>query len=118
MKVTIGPFAEAMIDRHLGRDPADVAEAALRRYAARLVHGPPPEGVPRFAGAWRGRCGRGTVVEPRVDRRTAALIAGEARRQGLTQERVAAHAVLLYLAEMDALVEAAAVGGPKGGNFG
>lgn len=118
IKVSIGPFAEAMIDRHLGRDPSEVAEAALVRYAVRLVHGRPPEGIPRFRPAWRGVRRGGTVVEPCVDGRTAALLAGEARRRRVTLDRIAAHAVLVYLAEIDALVEAATTDRPWGGNFG
>src|SRR5215207_5052721 len=98
--VELGKLASCSLEGHYGKDLAAGARKALLHYAYKLRAGRPPVAVPGFlkpAGdPW-------AKIELTLDRETERLLAEEAERQRTTTSRLAAHAVLVYLAELDFL---------------
>lgn len=102
MKVTLGHFACAGIETHLGEDiPAGVRKA-LFHYAAKLKAGRRPVSFPRFLAAVEPEQAE-LAFELEVDPETEALLDREALRQETTTSRLVAHTVLVYLAELEFL---------------
>jgi hypothetical protein len=100
MKITLGTFACMGVEAHLGSDLAVGVREALAHYARRLASSEPPLEMPRLA--------RGTisaqpakVLDLPVDGETWEVLEREAARQGITAAALAAHSVLVYLAEID-----------------
>lgn len=108
MRVALDIFARSGIETHLGQDLVGGVRAALRHYTQRL--GCEAEELPRFP---RFRFElipdperRGTELELSIDPAVEAALAHEAREfPGVTVEQMAAHAVMVYLADMDRLDE-------------
>jgi len=98
--VKLGKLACRGLEGHFGGDVTVGARKALLHYAYKLKAGRRPLEVPRFM---RDQTGPGTEFELTLDRETEALLEQEARRQRTTTSRLAAHAVLVYLAELDFL---------------
>lgn len=109
MKISLGGFTRSSIEAQLGSDLAASIELALRQYARRLRSSQPPPRFPRF------RCDdpvEGPEVEldlfvdPEVERILEREVEGfERDAQGVgaatSAGRLAVHAVLVYLAELD-----------------
>ncbi len=102
MKVTLGTFARSGIEAELGADLAVTVHAALCHYTGKLQAGRPPIAAPRFDGSGLQRSGE-EVLELSVDPEVEALLEREAARQGIDLDALAAHSVLVYLAELDFL---------------
>jgi hypothetical protein len=102
VRVDLGTFARDGIEANLGPDLPAGIQAALDEYVRRIESGVRPIGLPRFAQGLRGGTS-GTSFELPVDERTLAVLEREAARQGASVCEVAAHSVLLYLAELDRL---------------
>jgi len=101
MRVALGKFARWAIEARLGTDLETGLHDALLHYVNRLDSGWRPPQFPRFrhsAGAGDGRAD----FELEVDVRTRAALEREVRRHGAPLELVAAQAVLVYLAHLDA----------------
>jgi hypothetical protein len=110
MKIALGKFASSGIETHLGPDiPAGVRTATFH-YVAQLRSGRPPTPFPRFISNLRPS-EPGIDVEMTVDAETEALLEREARRQRTTASDLVAHAVLVYLAELEFLGAAPSRGG-------
>lgn len=101
MKVTLGKLAIKGIETYAGGASTACVQAALLHYAGRLRSSRPPVEVPDFLRELRS-CGAVEVVEPPIDRATEAALEREARRQRTSLEEISVHAVLVYLAELDA----------------
>jgi hypothetical protein len=101
MRVVLGNFARSGIQTHVGGDLADGVQAALRHYWRRLRSGKRPVELPR---AWADAVPEGSSAsfELPVDRETRLTLAREAERQATTSDRVVLHAILIYLADLDA----------------
>lgn len=90
------------VEAHLGSDLALGVREALANYTRQLDSGSPPPEIPRFAAG-------GLRAEPEksldlpIDEETWAALELEAARQGTTASELAAHSVLVYLAEIDRL---------------
>lgn len=84
---------------------ADAVNAALEHYRGKLESGRPPLAPPEFVPLRSPDEGE-TVVDLSVDPETEAILAREARAQGIALSRLAAHTVLVYLAELDFLTSA------------
>ncbi len=102
VKVPLGTFACNGIEAYLDADLTAGVRAALSDFTQRLESGRAPVDLPREP--------LGAVsVEPAVavdlplDERTWQLLQREARRQSTTVAQLAAHSVLVYLAELDRL---------------
>jgi hypothetical protein len=119
MKVVLGPLAKAGLEGNVGPDLPAAINAALVYYVGKLDGGKRPPRFPEFASMQGNREGGAgmspnadsdrTEVEVEVDDQVAATLAGEAERQGVGVADLAAHAVLIYLAELDL------IGDPEGG---
>lgn len=102
MKVPLGTFACNGIEAYLDADIAAGVRAALSDFTQRLESGRAPIGLPK--GPLEP-----VPAEPKMavdlplDERTWQLLQREARRQGATVSQLAAHSVLVYLAELDRL---------------
>lgn len=102
MKVNLGTFACKGIESSLGADVAAGVRTALADYVRRIESGAAPIGVPPFALS-PAEASTATSLDLSLDERTWATLRREADRQGTTLSRLAAHSVLVYLAEFDRL---------------
>lgn len=98
--VELGKLACNGLEGHFGADVTAGTRKALLHYAYKLKAGRRPIAAPRFLRAQPSPYAR---FDLNLDRETEALLAGEAERQRTTASRLAAHAVLVYLAELDFL---------------
>lgn len=113
MRVALDIFARSGIETHLGQDLVGGVKAALRHYTRRL--GCEDQDLPGFPRFRRELIPdperRGTELELAVDPAVEAALAHEAREfPGVTVEQLAAHAVMVYLADMDRRDEASEQG--------
>lgn len=113
MRIALGTFARLGIEARFGADVEAVVEAALRHYARRSRSQRAPISVPPFR---RPDLGIETDLElelsPGEEIETA--LEAEAAEQGVPLPLLCAHAVLVYLADIDA-TGAAASSGPQEG---
>jgi hypothetical protein len=100
VSVKLGKLACQGLEGHFGTDLPGGARKALLHYAYKLKSGRRPIEVPRFLGS---ETSSAADIDLTLDRETEALLGREARRQQTTMSRLAAHAVLVYLAELDFL---------------
>jgi len=101
VNVELGKLACKGLEGHFG--PSSIVAGtrkALLHYAYKLKAGRRPVAAPRFL---RADPSPEMSFDLTLDRETEALLAQEARRQKTTISRLAAHAVLVYLAELDFL---------------
>jgi hypothetical protein len=102
MRIALGKLACSGIETHLGEDIPAGTRTALFHYAHKLKAGRRPLSPPRFLGDQ-------TPPEPEaafeltVDPETEAMLEQEALRQRTTLSQLAAHTVLVYLAELEFL---------------
>jgi hypothetical protein len=102
VKVPLGTFACNGIEANLDADITAGVRAALSDFTQRLESGRTPvdlSGAPLEAVSAEPA----TAVDLTLDERTWQLLQREARRQGTTVSQLAAHSVLVYLAELDRL---------------
>lgn len=109
MKVALGGFARSGIETRFGADLDAGVQAAALHYTRRLRSARPPVSIPRFC---RGKSFRASgsleiPLSPEVER----ALKREAYRSGTPIEQVLAHAVFVFLADMDAADEARPVAG-------
>jgi len=102
VKVPLGTFACNGIEAFLDADVTACVRAALSDFTQRLESGGAPIDLPG-ASLEAGSAEPATSVEITLDEHGWRLLRGEARRQGTTVSRLSAHAVLVYLAELDRL---------------
>jgi hypothetical protein len=100
VNVELGKLACSGLEGHFGTDLSVGVRKALLHYAYRLKVGRRPIAPPRFLRSDPSPCVR---VDLTLDRESEAVLAEEASRQETTMNRLAAHAVLIYLAELDFL---------------
>jgi hypothetical protein len=102
MRVALGKFACSGIETHLGEDIPAATRTALFHYARKLKAGRKPVAPPRFLAGQ-------APPEPRVafdlpvDPETETMLEQEALRQRTTLSQLAAHTVMVYLAELEFL---------------
>jgi len=102
VKVPLGTFACNGIKAYLDADITAGVRAALSDFTQRLESGRAPLDLPR--GPLEVVSDElATAVNLSLDERTWQLLQREARRQGITVSQLAAHSVLVYLAELDRL---------------
>jgi hypothetical protein len=102
VKIPLGTFACNGIETYLDADLASGVRAALSDFIQRLESGRMPVELSR------GPLGANSAepamaVDLSLDERTWQLLRCEARRQNTTVSQLAAHSVLVYLAELDRL---------------
>jgi hypothetical protein len=111
MKVILGPLSIAGLEENVGPDLPAAIDAALVHYVGKLDSGKrlprfpeftPVQGIRGVGGESRADTAAGRVeVEVEVEEGVMASLAAEADRQGVGLTDLAAHAVLVYLAEVD-----------------
>lgn len=95
------------VEAHLGSDLALGVREALANYTRQLDSESPPPEIPRFAaGAPSPRPAK--ALDLPVNEETWEALEREAARQGTTASELAAHSVLVYLAEIDRLTPVSA----------
>ena len=99
MKVPLGTFARNGIEAFLDSDIPAGVRAALSDFTQRIEAGRLPVGLPRFSEPAEAE----PALELSVDERTWSVLEREAARQGTTVSQLAAHSVLVFLAELDRL---------------
>jgi hypothetical protein len=102
MRVSLGKFACTGIETHLGDDIPAGVRTALFHYARKLKAGRGPLAAPSFLGDLTPSEPQATF-ELALDPETEAMLDREAERQGTTLSQLAAHTVMVYLAELDFL---------------
>ena len=100
MEFVIGKFARSCIEVHLGVDLAVGVQAALLHYTRRLKSGWEPVGLPQFCRD-QPLPDAGAVLELAVSPEIAAVLEHEARRHQVSVDRVLAHAVFVFMADLD-----------------
>ncbi|HEY0390315.1 MAG TPA: hypothetical protein VGC63_01240 [Solirubrobacterales bacterium] len=88
------------VEAHLGSDLSVGVRAALADYTRRLGSASPPLEIPRFANQ---AVSPARTLDLSVSEETSATLEREAMRQSTTVSALAAHSVLVYLAEVDRL---------------
>jgi|SRR4051794_26487363 len=99
VKVELGKLACSGLEGHFGDIEAG-ARKALLHYVYKLKVGRKPVAAPRFLKAPSDTAAKFDLT---FDRETEALLAREAGDQHTTVSRLATHAVLVYLAELEFL---------------
>src|SRR4029077_5058323 len=101
MRVVLSTFACSGIEALLGRDIGAGVQAALRHYTRAKGSDRKAPAFSRFLGGHSaGRSG--ADFELAVDPKILAALEREAREfDGVSVEQIAAHAVLVYLADLD-----------------
>jgi hypothetical protein len=102
MKVALGKFACSGIETHLGDDIPAGTRKALFHYARKLKAGRRPVAPPRFLDDMASQ-EPAVAFDLTVDPETEAMLEQEALRQRTTIGQLAAHTVLVYLAELEFL---------------
>jgi hypothetical protein len=103
LSISFSPFGWAGLQERAdadGFDPAQVVEQACAYYVSELASGRPAIQVPRSDPDDATRTARRLQLE--LEDGCAERLALEARRQGVSQERLVRHATLVYLADLDA----------------
>jgi hypothetical protein len=99
MKIPLGTFARTGIEAELGSNLAATVQAALCHYSGKVRGGRPPIAPPPFLPGSNG----GETLDLTVDPEVEEALQGEAARLGTNVEALAAHSVMVYLAELDFL---------------
>jgi hypothetical protein len=102
MRIAIGPLARSGINAQFGGDTEAGLRAALFHYAAKLRSGRGSVEYPSFLQD-EGFSGSEASTEVEIDGDVEKAIEVEAERQGRTTAELAGHAVLVYLAELEAV---------------
>ena len=102
MKVPLGTFACNGIEACLDVDIVAGVQAAIADFTQRLESGRAPVDLPR-APLEAVSADPAMAVDLSLDERSWQLLQREARRQSTTVAQLAAHSVLVYLAELDRL---------------
>jgi hypothetical protein len=108
MRIALGTFARSAIEARLGPDLGISVGAALLHYGRRLRSGPAPVAFPRFRREERSLSVPDLEVELTMDAATRSALEREGERQGTSVGQLAAHAVLVYLADLDKAIGAGA----------
>lgn len=100
MKISLGTFTCMGVEAHLGSDLSVGVRAALTEYTRRLGSEVPPLPVPRRVPD-ASPTEAAKVIDLPVNAEIWEALEREAARQNTTVSELAAHSVLLYLAEID-----------------
>jgi hypothetical protein len=98
--VELGKLSRTGLEGHFGTDLTVGARKALLHYAYKLRVGRRPIAAPRFLDSPSPAEAQFDLT---LDRDTEALLSQEACRLRIDTTRLATHAVLVYLAELDFL---------------
>lgn len=104
IRIELGELAREGIEAHLGDGAEVCAREAMQRYADRLGASETPLSLPCFIADEPSRAAPGTgCLELELDVEVQEVLEREAERQRVPVAQIASHAVLAYLAELDAV---------------
>jgi hypothetical protein len=103
VRITLGGFARISLEALCGSDLRTGAQAALRHYTRRLRSDMPPVALSRSMYERGPVAPRGNVVELElaVPQEVEVALEAEARANQVGLEQVVAHAVFVFLADLD-----------------
>lgn len=101
LRLSLGAFTCSSIRARFGTDIETAALAAVLHYVRRLESGRPPMPFPRLGRGPEHRGGVERKLELSVDPAVKATLEREARREAVTLDQLALHAVMVYLADLD-----------------
>lgn len=101
MRVALGTFARSGIEARFGSDVGAGVEAALRHYTRRLRSRRAPIAIPPFRRD-RPQSGTEAEIDLSVGSEVEEALEAEAGRQDVPVSLLSSHAVLVYLADIDA----------------
>lgn len=109
MMVGLGPFVRQGIEDRLGPDVPAGVEIALLFYLGKLTSG---RGAPTYPSFLQNASFEAPLAEVELDvgPEVEELISDEAERRHISVDRLAAHSVFIYLAELDRVEAEAAAG--------
>jgi hypothetical protein len=110
MEITLGTFACLCLEARFDGDLRSGTETALRHYAERLTSSPPPIPVP-LSLPGRPPGDDAVTLRPRLAPELWEILELEALERAIILERLLAHAVFVYLADLD--IEATVGAGVK-----
>lgn len=99
MKVVLRPFARSAIEERFGADVTAGVKAALTHYTRRLRSAQKPVGVPGFLDT--APAAPGSELDLPVEAEVEQALTREMREREITIEQLTAHAVFVYLADLD-----------------
>jgi hypothetical protein len=102
VKISLGTFACTEVEAYSGSDLSAGVRAALSDYMRRLASGTPPIAIPRLMRE-AAPVQPAKILDLPIDEETWEALEHEAARQDASVSELAAHSVLLYLAEIDRL---------------
>jgi hypothetical protein len=100
LRFTLGNFARWGIESRLGNDLAAGAQLALAHYARRLRSGRKPAAPPAFLHL-ETDSEVATSLDLALEPETLNVLKREAARHQMPLERILAHAIFVYLADLD-----------------
>jgi hypothetical protein len=101
MRVALGTFARSGIESRFGGEVVAGVQAALLHYTRRLRSSRRPVAFPRFRREAPSETS-GLDLELPIDPSIEAELQREVLRQGVSIEDLAEHAILVFLADLDA----------------
>lgn len=104
MRIELGRLARAGIEAHLGGNVEAAVRTALNHYVAEIQAGRAPIKLPNFCRELNPGEAE-LVLDLTLGPDCLALLERDATRQGTTASRLAAHCVLIYVAELDRQLE-------------
>jgi hypothetical protein len=102
VKVLLDPFTLGSVEGRFGAEPRRGVEAAARHYALRLRSQSPPPEVPLFMRGEKVDPATATEIQVTLPDDVHAALSQEARRQGVDSDRIVAHAVFVFVHDIEA----------------
>lgn len=99
-KVALGPLARSEMETHFGGDLAAGVKAALVHYTRRLRSARKPIDAPRADKIYEPSTAK-TDLEFDLEAEIEEVLVCEGRRQNVSLDRLIAHAIFVYLADLD-----------------
>jgi hypothetical protein len=111
LRFALGNFARWGIESRLGNDLAAGAQLALAHYARRLRSGRKPVAPPAFL-RYETDSEVTTSLDLALEPGTLSILKREAARHQVPLERILAHAIFVYLADLDGVRASSQLGSP------
>lgn len=102
VKIVLEPFARGSIEDRFGPDLCRGSEAALRHYARRVRSRRRPPEVPLFMCEVDVDRSEAIELELSLPYEVQSALTREARLQGVRLDRIVAHAIFVYLSDVEA----------------
>jgi len=116
VKIALEPFARSSIEDRFGPDLCRGAESALRHYARRVRSRRRPPDVPLFMRGVGVDRDAAIELELSLPYEVQSALTREARLQRVAPDRIVAHAIFVYLSDIETGSRPQAGGSKEGGS--